>query len=132
MTRLLSLSPKAHAYESTARFSSRVLPGVIVTILRMSLGRRIELAKQVRELGNRVEFHEAGEGLRERVEASVIAGEIDATYLRWGLADVDGLTIDGKPAACEDIIAFAPEEFVREVLGRIRAECGLTDEEVKN
>ena len=132
MTRLLSLSPKHWEYSSVTRFESEALPGVLVTIRRMSLGRRIELAKSVRELGGRLEFEAAGGAMSSKIEAALLAAEIDAIYLRWGLAGVAGIEIDGSEPSCDEVIATAPEDFIREVLDRIKAECGLADEERKN
>lgn len=132
MTRLLSLSPKASAYSSFTRFESETLPGVVVTIRRMSLGRRMELARELRTLGARLEFEEAGSRVSDRIEAALTAAEIDAIYLGWGLASIDGLTLDGEYPSRDEVIAKAPDAFVREVVDRIKAECGLSGEERKN
>ena len=132
MTKLLSLSPKPRAYSSFERFESHILHGVWVTIRRMSLGRRIELAQAVRDLVARLEFLGAGAALSDRIEAALVESQIDAVYLRWGLVSVEGIELDGCIPAAESIIDRAPEDFVREVVGRIKAQCGLTEEEVKN
>ena len=52
---------------------------------RISVGRRIELARRIREIGRKVEFLEAGQDPREKLEAAVLAAEIDRVYLEWGL-----------------------------------------------
>ena len=132
MTKLLSLSPKATAYSSFVRFESESIEGVLVTIRRMSLGRRMELARELRPLGGRLEYEDAGRGVSDKIEAALTAAEIDAIYLRWGLVSVDGLTLDGEYPSQDEVIAKAPDDFVREVLDRIKAECGLSEEERKN
>ena len=65
---------------------------------RVSFGRRIELARRIREIGRKAEFLEAGGDVREKLEATVLAAEIDRAYLEWGLIGVEGLEIDGEAA----------------------------------
>jgi len=119
-------------YCSTVRMEARSCPGAWYTITRMSLGRRIELTKRIREISRKVEFLEAGNDVRERIEAATLASEIDRLYLEWGLTGVQGLTIDGAPATPETVASAGPEELCREILAAIRAECGLTEDERKN
>lgn len=121
-----------HCYESHRTIASSCLPGVRFTITRMSFGRRIELGRRVRDLGQKIEFLDAGEDLRERIEANVLAGEIDRLYLEWGLRDVSGLWLDGEQATPELLIDRGPEDLTREILRAIKGECGLTEEERKN
>jgi hypothetical protein len=108
------------------------MPGVHFTLRRMSLGRRIELACGVRDLLARLEFHEAGKSLDDQVSAAILSAEVDAVYLRWGIVSLEGLTIDAQPASCEDLIAAAPENLTREIVTRIKNECGLSEPEIKN
>ncbi len=132
MTRLLSLSPECRKYESTVAFDSIALPGTRITVRRMSLGRRIEFSRAVRELAGRLEFHQSGETTSDRLAAAEAAAEIDVAYLRWGVAAIDGLFIDGRPAGVTSLIEAAPEVLVREIVDRIKAECGLSHNETKN
>ena len=129
MTKLLSLSPSPLRCQSVDRFESAVLPGVFVTIRRMSLGRRIELAQAVRGLAGRLEFLEAGSTVADSIDAAQVAAEIDAVYVRWGVAAIDGLEIDGCRANCENVIAAAPEKFIHEIVARVKHQCGLTNDE---
>jgi hypothetical protein len=119
-------------YESVRMMELKSAPGVRVTITRMSFGRRIELMQQVRDLGSRIEFLEAGNGFKDKVEANILWGQIDRLFLQWGLRAIDGLTLDGKPATPEALVADGPEDVCREVLEAIKRECGLTEEERKN
>jgi hypothetical protein len=106
-------------------------PGVAFLIARMSLARRIELSKLLRELGRKCEFLEAGK-LEEQIEAAVLSQEVDRAYLMWGLVAVEGLEIDGEAATPELLILKGPEKLCHEALESIKAECALTGEERKN
>ena len=119
-------------YEGTTRIESTVMPGVYFIVQRMSFGRRIELMRRIRELAQRVEFLSAGESPREKLEASLLTAEIEKAYVLWGLTEVGGLELDGRPATPESLISQGPEELFREVLDTIKAECGLSEEERKN
>ncbi|HET8546870.1 MAG TPA: hypothetical protein VFL57_02650 [Bryobacteraceae bacterium] len=119
-------------YESTARYESAVLPGVSFQVVRMSFGRRLALVRELRAITTKSEYHRAGGGGDDAVEAALLEAEADRICLRWGLAGVAGLEIDGTPATADALFAAGPEEFCREVVQRIRQECFLTDEQQKN
>ena len=116
-------------YQSVLDIESQSCKGVRFTITRMSFGRRLELAKRVREISRKLEFSRASQ---DSVDAAVISGEVDRACLGWGLVKVDGLQIDGEPARPETIADAGPEDLCREIVAAIRHECGLTDEERKN
>ena len=132
MTKFSSPSDKAMQYASTVTLSSKVMEGVRFTIARMSFGRRIELTRRIRELGRKLEYLEAGEDLKEKIEATLLTQEVERLYLEWGLRGIEGLEIDGRPATPETVIAEGPEELCREIVAAIRSECGLSEEERKN
>ena len=119
-------------YQSVVRKPSAALLGVEFELARMSFGRRLELMKQVRELSQRREFHQAGETPADRMEAALLSMEIDRLYWQWGLRAVHGLQLDGVPATVEGLWATGPEALSREILEAIRAEAGLTETERKN
>lgn len=119
-------------YESTVVLESESQPGVRFRVRRMSFGRRLELLRKVRDLAARGEFLAAGEDPREKIEATLLVGEIDGLYLRWGLAEIEGLEIDGQAATPELLVEAGPEQLCREVLKAIKAEAGLSEEEQKN
>jgi hypothetical protein len=106
--------------------------GARYKIRRVSVARKIELARKIREIGRGVEFLEAGSEAREKLEAAVLAGEIHRAYLEWGLEAVEGLLIDGEPATPEALIDRGPLELATEILGRIKCELGLSEAERKN
>ncbi len=89
-------------------FDSETRAGVRFGIVRVSFGRRIELARRIREIGRKVEFLEAGNDAREKLEATVLAAEIDRAYLEWGLVGVEGLEIDGEAATPAALIDAGP------------------------
>ncbi len=119
-------------YESNVQVDSQTLPGVKFTIHRISFGRRMELCRRVREIGQRLEFLEAGEEFREKVEANLLSHEIDRIYLEWGLVGIEGLKIDGEPASGELVAEKGPEALTKEIIDAIKSQCGLSEEERKN
>lgn len=120
------------SYQSVIWFDAETLAGVRYRIARMSLGRRIGLARKIREAGRRLEFLEAGGGVMEKLDAAVLQGEVDRAYLEWGLEAIEGLEIDGEAATVESLIEKGPAKLATEILGRIRGECGLSESERKN
>ncbi|HEY3741175.1 MAG TPA: hypothetical protein VGL53_15090 [Bryobacteraceae bacterium] len=119
-------------YVSYSEHDSESAPGVRYRIARMSFARRLELVRKVRDLAQKIEFLDAGTGAQDRIERSVLGGEVDRLYLEWGLQAVAGLTIDGESATPALLIEKGPESLAREIAGRIRAECHLSEDERKN
>ncbi len=87
---------------------------------------------RVRDLASKLEFFEAGSGNKDRVEADILSAEIDQLYLRWGLREVSGLTIDGRPATPDLLASSGPEDLFVEALNAVKSECGLSEAERKN
>ena len=131
-----SISHSVETWASRAWFDADAIKGVRYEIARVSFGRRIELARKIREIGRRMEYLEAGahasKDAREKLEATVLSAEIDRAYLEWGLVSVEGLEIDGEKATAEAVIDRGPVELAAEILGRIKSECGMNEEERKN
>lgn len=119
-------------HESFSWCDAETHAGVRFRITKMSLGRRIELARRIREAGRKLEFLDAGHDVREKLEAAVLEGEIDQAYLEWGLEAIEGLEIDGEAATPELLIEKGPANLAAEILRRIRSECGLSESERKN
>ena len=120
-------------YESTVPVESAKYPGVRFTVRRLSFGRRLELTRKVKEMLGRLEFLAAGEsGAADDAEAALLTSEIDREYGSWGLAEVDGLEIDGEPATPQSLIEKGPEPLVVEVLEAVYREAGLNEDERKN
>jgi hypothetical protein len=113
-------------------FDAQAMEGVRYEIVRVSFGRRIELARKIREIGRKMEYLEAGSDAREKLEATVLSAEIDRAYLESGLVSVEGLAIDGVAATPETLVERGPVDLAIEILGRIKSECGMTEDERKN
>lgn len=127
---LRSLSPVK--YRSAVRCTSPSIPGVTYTIRRMSLARRIRLAHAIRDLAQELEYRQSGETVRDQVEAADLSARIDRCYLEWGLMEISGLVIDGARPTAHALYTAGPEAFLREIVNRIKSECGLSDDERKN
>lgn len=125
-------SPRRVRHESFLWLEAQSQPGVRYKIARMSLARRIELARRIRETGRKLEFLEAGNEVREKLEAAVLKGEIDRIYLEWGLEAIQGLEIDGEEATPALLIEKGPASLAAEILKRIHSECWLSEGERKN
>ncbi len=119
-------------YESTITVASRVIAGVSFTIYRISLGRRMQLARRVLELSRQMEFRDAGDKIEDKIEANILSCAIDRLYLQWGLSRLSGLTIDGVDATAELLAEKGPEELVREIVDAVKGQCGLSESERKN
>jgi len=124
--------PSVKGWESRIWFDAEAVDGVRYEIVRVSFGRRIELARRIREIGRKMEYLEAGSDARETLEATVLAAEIDRAYLEWGLVAVEGLEIDGTAATPGMLVERGPMDLAMEILGRIKSECGMTEDERKN
>jgi hypothetical protein len=128
-----SLSAEADfEYDSCPWFDSAVIPKVRYRLIRISVARRIELTKRIREIGRKLEFLSASSDAREKLEAAVLSAEIDRAYLEWGLADITGLAIDGESAGPAEVIERGPPGLTTEILASIKSECGLNDVEREN
>ena len=92
----------------------------------------LELVRSIREIGRKAEFLAAGSDAREKLEGAVLAGDVDRAYLEWGFVAVEGLMIDGEAATPEMLIEKGPVALTLEVLGKVKAECGLSEDERKN
>ena len=125
-------SKNAVTYDSVVTVASKAIPGVRFVLNRVSFGRRMELSRQIREISRRGEFLEAGNDVQDKIEANILAQEVDAMYLRWGLVSIEGMKIDGEPATAERLIEKGPEELTREIAGAVKEQCGLSENERKN
>ena len=118
-------------YSSVAWYNSSVYQNVRYSVRRICLAQRIEMAKRIHELSNKYEFLKAGDAL-ERTEAQLADLLVRQLYLGWGLAAIEGLTIDGENASVERLVEKGPESLCDEIVSSIRAEFELSEEERKN
>jgi len=119
-------------YKSCVRIDSKVMPGVAFVVAKMSLLRRMELIRRIRELSLKCEYLTAGEAAEEKLQAALFSAEIDRLYVTWGLQDLTGLEVDGAAATPELLVASGPEDLFREIAAAVKAECGLSEPERKN
>ena len=119
-------------YESVLDVESKVAPGVVFSVLRMSFARRLNLMRAIRELAGKAEFLSAGKDAGEQMDAALIQFEIHRLYIKWGLRSISGLELDGKTATPELLTECGPEALFREALESVRAQTGLYEAERKN
>jgi hypothetical protein len=120
-------------HETSFDVASAAIPGVCYRLKRISFGRRLELARVLRDKLDRLDRAMLlPEGPARETETAVVASEIGAAELRWGLQSIEGLEIDSAPASAETLIDNGPEPLVLEILAAIRHEAGLDEEERKN
>lgn len=119
-------------YESVAVVASKAMPGVTLTVARMSFDRRVALMRRIRELARRAEFLGGGQSTEDKMDSALVQAEIERTYVAWGLKAVSGLVIDGRDANPETLSVDGPEVLFREALAAVRAEIGLSEDQRKN
>lgn len=120
------------SWRSADDYESAKYPSVRFRVSRMSMGRRIELTRRVRDLMQKMEFASAGGTPQDHVDAALLAGEIDRVYWEFGLEAIDGLEINGEAATAAMQFERGPEDLSREILERIKQNCQMTDDERKN
>jgi len=129
--KLTSPSPSEVSYSSLSWRQSKTIEGVRFAIRRVSLAQRLELNKRVRELTLQYEFLKAGPAA-DQLEATWADLLVRKLYIEWGLAGLEGLSIDGETASVELLIDKGPEELVDEIVSALQEEIGLSEEERKN
>jgi hypothetical protein len=129
--KLTSPSPKEVSYSSLSWHESKTVEGVRFAIRRVSLAQRLQLNQRVRELTLQHEFLKAGP-TTDQLEAAWADLLVRKLYVEWGLAGLEGLSIDGDTATVELLIDKGPEALVEEVVSAIQDEIGLSEEERKN
>ena len=119
-------------YASSEWMDSRVAPGVRYEVVRVSLVRRLEIARRVRELLSELEYRSAGSEAEDRLSAAILQSSIDRLYIAWGLLQVEGLAIDGEPATVSSLLEKGPEALCHEMAEALRRQCRLSEDERKN
>jgi hypothetical protein len=131
MMNFISLSRKRTNFESVRWQTSRELPEVRFAVREPSLQKRIDLTRQLHELTLRNDFLASGKEM-EQLELALAELLVQKLLVEWGLAGIEGLYIDGKPATPSQLIDTGPERLVAEIATAIRERCSLTEEERKN
>lgn len=60
----------------------------------------------------------------------ILVYELYPVYMRWGIASVQGLDIDGVPATADSMVEAMPENVIYEIGGEIQRLIRLSPEEV--
>lgn len=119
-------------YESLITLESHACHGVRFRVRRLSLSRRMELVRLIRETGEKLAFHMAGDSVTDAAHAAEIRARMDALYIRWGLNEISGMTIDGEPVTVENLLDRGPDSLSREIVDAIKSELFLNESERKN
>ena len=77
------------------------------------------------------EFLKTGD-TESQLEAALSDLLVAKLYLEWGLAAIEGLSIDGKKATAATLIVSGPEDLADEIVRQIQSESVLTEDERKN
>ncbi|MCX6622021.1 MAG: hypothetical protein NTY38_13320 [Acidobacteria bacterium] len=80
----------------------------------------------------KLQFLTAGKTAEDRVQASLLAGEMDRLYIEWGLLSIEGLTIDNESCDPARLLEYGPETVCSEIASAIKRECTLSADELKN
>lgn len=122
----------SYLWRSAEDFRSSAYPTVRYRISKMSMGRRLELTRRVRDLTKRLEFASAGTGTEDKMDAAILAGEIDRLYWEFALESIEGIQMNGDAISPTSQFDLGPEDLSREILMRIKQLTQLTDTERKN
>jgi hypothetical protein len=131
MMNFISRSRNCVDHPSHVWHESSMFRGVRFATRQISLAGRIELTRRIQDLIFKNEFLRAGDAL-EQSEASMADLLARRVYLEWGISDIEGLTIDGKPATVEDAIERGPERLCAEMAEALQNELTFSEEERKN
>ena len=119
-------------WRSADEYRSAKYPAVRFRVSKMSMGRRIDLTRKVKEMMSRLEFSKAGAGVQDKVDAAILAGEMDRLYWDFGLEALEGIEINGEPMTMDTQFERGPEDLSQEILQRIKSSLQLSEGEQKN
>lgn len=119
-------------YESSVWIESRACRGVRFRVLRMSLLRRHRLMQELIVLVAKQQFHAAKDDPENEMAAAELRRRIDQRVIRSALIEVEGLSINGRPATVESLLEEGSEELANEIAEAITSESFLSEEERKN
>jgi hypothetical protein len=122
----------SYSWRSAEDYRSSKYPTVRFRVVKMSMGRRLELTRRVKDLTKRLEFLTAGGSTQDKLDAAILAGEMDRLYWEFGLESLEGIDINGEPMSADSQFERGPEDLSREILQRIKQNLQLTEGEQKN
>jgi len=134
-------------YNSTSRYDSQTIPGVVFILKKLTEGRRLELRKMLAEPQAKMslimkELAKHNQLPEDQQDASVVSNlsmefddvlyeRIHPTWVKWGLKSVEGLVIDGTTLTAENIMDF-PSELFEEILNTVMGGTQLSTDQSKN
>lgn len=124
----------SYSWRSAEEYRSSAYPTVKYRISKMSMGRRLELTRRMRDLTKRLEFATAAAATStdDKMEAAILAGEVDRLYWEFALESIEGIQMNGDEISPTTQFELGPEDLSREILMRIKQQTQLTDAERKN
>lgn len=136
-----------HKYSSIREIDSKVLPGVKLRLKRLTEGRRTALRAALaeatarmrrisREMDAMAKLSPEEQDIEKLLEAQdrfdeIVATEVNPAWIRWGLASISGLEVDGEELGLDRLYDW-PAPLFKEALETIRAEADMSAEERKN
>lgn len=136
-----------HKHETTRRIHSEAFPGVTFLLRKMTEGRRMELRRIISEPNLRVReilreqdaIYKTEENNQDTLKWMTLQDELDGLMLEkinpawvlWGVKQIEGLEVDGRPLSVEDWSDW-PSALFDEVLSAVKAEAELNGAERKN
>jgi hypothetical protein len=97
-----------------------------------------EIAEKLVAIGdNKTSFHmpkEFADGFSELGSDAefLTASDYYPARLKWGLAKIEGIEIDGAPATADSLLQSGPPDLVREILLKIDTVSSMSSEELRN
>lgn len=133
-----------YQYTSSKTVESQFAPGVVYTLRKQTERRRAERELSFAPLREKfVALTEKYEALRaeaDKLKELVLAShemslfvfkEWYPAWIRWGIAKIEGLEIDGAVADVERLIEEGPDELIQEAV-KVAESGGLSLDEQKN
>lgn len=142
-------------YKSLVEFDSKLFPGLHLKLRKMSAGRRADyrvktadVYTEIRKrrepvdalLSKEKELDEDDKTGKEEIDREVRQLQLDTwnevivpklypSLIRWGVAEVSGVEVDGEPVTIDNLLEKIPEDIVVEIGAAIDRIIGLSFEE---
>jgi len=92
-----------------------------------------DVMRQIEEIRKQPEEQQSSAELMSLndVFEDVVSTNINPVWIKWGLARVSGLIVDGRELGVEDFLDF-PSELYREIVNTVQRNAEMSGEEEKN
>jgi len=134
-------------YDGVRRRESTTCPGVVFYLRKMTEGRRLayraklreanaQLREIMRDQGKLLEMPEEARDHNKIMELQDQYEDLQLTVMnpetiKWGVKQIEGLEVDGKPLTLEDWQEW-PSHLFNEILLAVNEESALNGDEIKN